>query len=171
VSDDAFSVSPMRKRDLKAVLAIEALVFPEPWSKTVFSAELAQRTGRAYRAGWLGQALVGYYGMMYVDDEAHVTTLAVSPDRQRTGVGTALLHHGVSEARDRGVTQVSLEVAAGNERAQALYRRFGFAPVGVRKNYYQRSGEDAYVMWAHDVDAPAYAQRLAAIAAEMAVRP
>ncbi len=169
--DDALTVAPMRKRDLKAVLAIEALVFPEPWTKTVFVAELSQRTGRAYRAGWHGRSLVGYYGMMYVVDEAHVTTLAVTPERQGTGVGTVLLHHAVRAALEHGATQLSLEVAARNERAQALYRRFGFVPVGVRKNYYQRSGEDAYVMWVHDADSPAYAERLDTIAAGLNVRP
>ena len=45
-------------------------------------------------------------------------------------------------------------MAAGNERAQALYRRFGFAPVGVRKGYYPKTGEDAFVMWAYEIDSP-----------------
>ena len=44
--------------------------------------------------------------------------------------------------------------------AQAMYREFGFAPAGVRKGYYIESNEDAIVMWAHDVDLPAYTQRL-----------
>ena len=62
-------------------------------------------------------------------------------------------------------------MAASNERAQALYRRFGFAPVGVRKNYYPITGEDAYVMWAYDIDSPAYAERMAAIEAGLRSRP
>jgi len=64
-----------------------------------------------------------------------------------------------------GVRHVSLEVAANNEPAQMLYRRFGFAPVGVRKNYYPVTGQDALVMWAYDVDSPEYAARLEALAA------
>ncbi len=59
-----------------------------------------------------------------------------------------------------GVRHLSLEVAASNEPAQTLYRRFGFAPVGIRKNYYPITGEDALVMWAYDIDTPDYAQRL-----------
>ncbi len=50
-----------------------------------------------------------------------------------------------------------------NEGAQAMYRRFGFAPAGVRKGYYVETNEDAIVMWAHDVHTPEYAERLAAI--------
>ena len=54
-------------------------------------------------------------------------------------------------------------MAANNEPAQALYRRFGFLPAGVRKNYYAATGQDAIVMWAHDIDSPGYAQRLEAL--------
>jgi len=51
-------------------------------------------------------------------------------------------------------------VRMGNAGAQELYRRFGFVPAGVRKGYYAETGEDALVMWAHDVDGPAYGERL-----------
>ena len=54
---------------------------------------------------------------------------------------------------------------AGNEPAKALYRRFGFAPAGIRKNYYAEVGEDALIMWAHDIDGDEYAARLDAIEA------
>jgi ribosomal-protein-alanine N-acetyltransferase len=49
-----------------------------------------------------------------------------------------------------------------------MYRRFGYAPAGIRKNYYSETNEDALVMWAHDVDLPAHAERLAAIEADLA---
>ena len=52
-----------------------------------------------------------------------------------------------------GGRQVSLEVAANNEAAQALYRRFGFAPVGVRE-LLPVTGQDALVMWVYEVDSP-----------------
>ena len=71
-----------------------------------------------------------------------------------------LLIDGIHTLLPMGVRHLSLEVAASNEAAQTLYRRFGFAPVGVRKNYYPITGEDALVMWAYDIDTPDYAQRL-----------
>ncbi len=163
--------APMRRRDLRHVMGIEQVVFPEPWSLAIFTSELALRHGRAYRVAREGRAVVGYVGLMFVEDEAHVTTVAVAPGHQGRGVGTALLLHAARLSLAEGARHLSLEVAAGNERAQALYRRFGFAPVGVRKGYYQRTGEDAYVMWAHDVDSPAYADRLAGIEAGLRSRP
>jgi ribosomal-protein-alanine N-acetyltransferase len=153
----------MRRRDLRKVMAIERLVFPEPWSHAIFASELALRTGRDYRIAREGRELVGYIGMMFVEKEAHVTTVAVAPEHQGRGIGTQIMLGAMRIARDDGCCQVSLEVAVGNTRAQALYRRFGFVPVGVRKNYYQLTGEDAFVMWAYEIDSPAYAARLAAI--------
>ena len=147
------------------LLRIESAVFPEPWSPEVFNSELALRKGRLYRAAWDGEEMAGYIGFMIVDDEAHMTTIATAPAYQRTGVATTMIVDGIRTLRAGGVKHVSLEVAANNEPAQALYRRFGFAPVGVRKNYYPVTGQDALVMWVYDIDGEAYGQRLDELAA------
>jgi ribosomal-protein-alanine N-acetyltransferase len=150
----------LKRRDLRHLLPIEAAVFPEPWSVGVFNSELALRHGRLYRAAWHGDDMAGYIGFMIVDEEAHVTTIATAPAYQRQGVARTLLIDGIHTLLPMGVRHLSLEVAASNEPAQTLYRRFGFAPVGVRKNYYPITGEDALVMWAYDIDTPDYARRL-----------
>ena len=93
-------------------------------------------------------------------DEAHVTTLSVHPDHQGERIGTRLLPCWCGRPLARGTKALTLEVRAGNEPAQALYRRFGFAPAGIRKNYYAEVGEDALIMWAHDIDGAEYAARL-----------
>lgn len=157
-------IEKLRRRDLRHVLPIEAVVFPEPWSVGVFNSELALRHGRLYRAAWHGGDMAGYIGFMMVDDEAHITTIATAPAYQRRGVARTLLIDGIHTLLPTGVKHLSLEVAASNERAQMLYRRFGFAPVGVRKNYYPVTGEDALVMWAYDIDTLEYAERLEQLA-------
>lgn len=157
----------MRRRDLRRVMEIEEIVFPEPWSHAVFVSELALRKGRAYRVARLGRETVGYLGLMFVDEEAHVTTVAVAPEHQGKRIGTAIMLGAVGIAREHGARHISLEVAVGNERAQALYRRFGFVPVGVRKGYYPVTGEDAYIMWAYDIDTDAYEARLTRITATL----
>jgi ribosomal-protein-alanine N-acetyltransferase len=153
-------IEKLKRRDLRHLLPIEAAVFPEPWSVGVFNSELALRHGRLYRAAWEGDDMAGYIGFMIVDEEAHVTTIATAPAFQRRGVARTLLIDGIRTLLPMGVRHLSLEVAASNEPAQTLYRRFGFAPVGVRKNYYPITGEDALVMWAYDIDTPEYAERL-----------
>lgn len=167
---DDLQISRMRRRDLRRVLRIEQAVFPEPWSTSVFTSEMALGNARAYRVAYQGRTLVGYFGLMFVDDESHVTTLAVAPTCQSRGIGTRLMLHAVRAAIDRGALRLSLEVAAHNDRAQGLYRRFGLAPVGVRRNYYPATGEDALVMCVRDIDSQRYAERLQRIEAQLRCR-
>lgn len=161
-------IEPLRRRHVPAVSRIERLVSANPWSADLFRGELAlPEATRCYRVARTGGRLVGFGGLMFVLDEAHVTTLSVHPDHQGRRIGTRLLAVLAREARARGTAALTLEVRAGNEPAKALYRRFGFAPAGVRKNYYAEVGEDALIMWAHDVDTDGYRDRLAAIEAEL----
>jgi [ribosomal protein S18]-alanine N-acetyltransferase len=156
-------IQPMRRRHVRSVLRIEQQVYPRPWSGSLFLSELAMRSTRAYYVARVGRELVGYAGLMVTLDEAHVTTIAVDPRRHRAKIGTRLLLVLAREAVARGATALTLEVRMSNTAAQDLYRRFGFGPVGVRKNYYQEVNEDALVMWAHEIDQPAYAALLDSI--------
>lgn len=153
-------VAPMRRRHVRAVLRIEEQVYPRPWTAPLFHSELALRTTRAYFVARVGRAVVGYAGVMLSFEDAHVTTIAVDPAWQRHGIATRLMVALVRESLLRGAQHMTLEVRLSNQGAQDLYRRFGFAPAGVRKNYYPETNEDALVMWVHDVDAPEYARLL-----------
>jgi len=158
-------VQPMRRRHVRAVLRIEQQVYPRPWSASLFHSELAMRSTRAYFVARVGRDVVGYAGLMMTVDDGHVTTIAVDPTWHRHKIGTRLLLVLAREAIARGAASLTLEVRMSNQGAQELYRRFGFGPVGVRKNYYQEVNEDALVMWAHEVDRPEYADLLAGIEA------
>lgn len=160
-------VTPMRRRHLAQVLVIEGTVHPRPWSEALFEGELDQPRSREYLVARWGPDVVGYAGMMTVVEDAHITNVAVDPVHHRQGIATRLMVQLMRRAADRGTTQATLEVRWSNEGAQALYRRFGFAPGGVRKGYYADSGEDAMIMWAHDIDLPTYAERLAGIEASL----
>jgi ribosomal-protein-alanine N-acetyltransferase len=153
-------IEKLKRRDLRKLLPIESAVFPEPWSPAVFNSELALRKGRLYRAAWDGEEMAGYIGFLIVDDEAHMTTIATAPAYQRMGVAITMIVDGMQTLRTDGIKHISLEVAANNTPAQSLYRRFGFIPVGVRKNYYPVTGQDAIVMWVYDIDSEDYGHRL-----------
>jgi ribosomal-protein-alanine N-acetyltransferase len=156
-------VLPMRRRHLRGVLRIEGLVYPRPWSLGLFLSELALRQTRVYAVAKVGPTVVGYAGLMLAAGDGHITTIAVDPEWHRHGIGTRLLLAVSRAGIARGCTGLTLEVRVSNDAAQAMYRRFGYAPAGVRKNYYSETNEDALVMWAHDADLPAYAERLADI--------
>ena len=157
----------MRRRHLGQVLDIERRVYPRPWTMTLFLSEIVQRSTRFYLVAKARRQVVGYAGLMVFGDEAHVTNIAVDPDLHRRKVASRLLFALVSEARRRGATACTLEVRVANQAAQGLYQQFGFAPVGIRKNYYAETGEDALVMWAEGLQTPQYAERLAGLAARI----
>jgi [ribosomal protein S18]-alanine N-acetyltransferase len=156
-------IVPMKRRHLRGVLRIETMVYPRPWSHSLFVSELALRSTRAYCVAKAGREIVGYGGLMMSMTDGHVTTIAVDPAHHRQGVGTRLLLALAREALARDATALTLEVRLSNKGAQEMYKRFGFKPVGVRKGYYADKGEDALVMWAYDVREPGYADLLDAL--------
>ena len=99
--------------------------------------------------------------------DGHVTTIAVDPAWHRAKIGSRLLIEVARTAVTRGARNLTLEVRMSNQGAQTMYRRFGFAPAGIRKNYYVETNEDALVMWANDIDAAGYARRLRQIEASV----
>lgn len=137
----------LRWWDIEPVLALERELFTgDAWSAELFWSELAQHESRHYVVAADDDRLVGYAGLAVTDDEAYVQTIAVAASEQRSGIGALLLAEVMAAATERGAERVGLEVRTDNTAAQALYRRFGFAPVGVRRGYYQPSGADALVM-------------------------
>jgi ribosomal-protein-alanine N-acetyltransferase len=157
-------VTSMRRRHLRGVLRIEHRVYPRPWSLGIYMSELAQPSTRVYLVARVGTNVIGYAGLMTVGEDGHITTVAVDPQWHRRAVGTRLLLALLDQARARGVQNVTLEVRMSNAAAQAMYRRFGFAPAGVRRGYYVDNAEDAMVMWAHGIDEQAEIDRRAHIA-------
>ncbi len=150
----------MRWWDISGAMELERQLFEEDaWTAELFWSELAQHQTAFYLVATQQGRLVGYAGLAVYEDEAYIQTMAVTGPTQRQGVGRQLLRELLIEARRRGAQRASLEVRSDNQPAQALYRRFGFAPVGLRRGYYQPSGADAIVMVAENIDAPAFADR------------
>jgi [ribosomal protein S18]-alanine N-acetyltransferase len=138
----------MTAADIGAVLGLERALFgEEAWSRQMLAGELREQpASRHYLVAVDDGVLVGYGGLLAAGQQADVLTLAVAAHQWGRGIGSALLSALLTEAARRGCTEVFLEVRTDNERAQQLYRRYGFAPIGVRKGYYQPSGADALVM-------------------------
>lgn len=154
-------IVPMRRAHIRKIMPIEQQVYPRPWTPQVFVEELEQaRVGkRHYLVGTIGDELVGYGGLLYIENDAHVTNIAVDPMWRSRGIATELLLDLAWEANRRGCEAMTLEVRHTNVAAQQLYRRFGFVPAGVRKKYYENR-DDAIVMWCAGVQEPEFAERL-----------
>ncbi len=157
------ATEPMRRRHLAAVMRIERRAHPKPWSLGVFTSELAQGDARFYLVLKVDGKVAGYGGLMFAADEAHVTNIAIVPTLRRQGLGSHLLAELAREGVRRRCTAMTLEVRMGNHAAQDLYRKFGFVVAGVRRNYYPETGEDAYIMWLHELLSPEVQAHLKAL--------
>jgi ribosomal-protein-alanine N-acetyltransferase len=157
----------MARSDIPAVAALEAVIYPQPWSPRVFFDELAMDSRSYVVAIDAGGTLVGYGGLLLVEEDAHITTVAVDPEVRGQHVGSRVMLALVERALAAGARHLTLEVRITNSVAQGLYDRFGFDPIGRRKNYYK--DEDALVMWATDIDTTEYAERLTSIREDLGV--
>lgn len=139
------AVRPLTPDDIDRVLELEAVLFGAgAWTRGMFADELSA-PGRRYIAVEDDGVLVGYAGAS-MGEEAHVMTIGVDPEHRRRGHASTMLRDLVSAARRHGATSMILEVRADEDGPQALYRQFGFEPIGIRRGYYQMEGADAVVM-------------------------
>ena len=146
VGPDGARMRAMTSADLPAVLAIENASQPTPWSEGNFR-DCLQGAYRCRVAAVDGEP-VGFMILSSVLDERHLLNVAVDPARQRRGLALWMLEDELDEARTASMSVMYLEVRAGNDGAQSLYRRLGFVENGRRKGYY-RAGtgrEDAVLM-------------------------
>ncbi|MCX5385086.1 ribosomal protein S18-alanine N-acetyltransferase [Streptomyces sp. NBC_00083] len=145
----------MRWWDIAPVLDLEHELFPEDaWSEGMFWSELAHARGPGATRRYVvaetfdgGEArLVGYAGLAAAGDLGDVQTIAAARDQWGTGLGARLLTDLLKHATAFECDEVLLEVRVDNTRAQKLYERFGFEPIGFRRGYYQPGNVDALVM-------------------------
>lgn len=147
MTNESLRIRPMTLSDIEEVAALEAATSSTPWSSAMFVHEVEHPDNGWYVVAELEGRFVGFAGCTQLVDEAHVTTIAVTESARRRGVASALLRGLLVEALSRGVIEATLEVRASNDAAISLYRRFGFAPEGVRPGYYQHPTEDALILW------------------------
>lgn len=141
----------LTEEHIAPIVEIEARVQTCPWSDQAFRNELGHAFGY-FRVAFLEGQIVGYGAIWMLVDEAHITTVAVSPDHQRHGIGWKIMLDLLEEAKDRGAIAATLEVRASNAAAIQLYEKLGFLRVAVRPKYYPDNREDAVVMWLYDLN-------------------
>ncbi len=149
-----FSVKilPMTKEDIDGILAIEEASYGEHhWSKDSFYAELSNNLAKYFCAFDEKNNLLGYAGSWLVIDEAHITTIAVSPEYRGKKIGETLLTAVIDACYKNMVKYLTLEVRVSNTPAICLYEKYNFKSLGTRKGYYQNNNEDALIMWTENI--------------------
>ena len=145
--ENTFSTRPAKKGDEKRMAEIEKLSFPRPWSEKAFYDEIVNNNIAIYVVAEADGLVVAYAGVWIVVDEGYITQIAVHPDYRGRGIGEAVVAAMLEEAESRGAASQTLEVRESNLKAQALYRKLGFIPAGLRYGFYEDNGENAVIMW------------------------
>ena len=138
-------IRQMQLDDLEQVMEIENENFSVPWTETGFFTFLL-REDTLFLVAQEGEKILGYCGVVMVQDEGDITNVAVKKNRQNQGVGKKLMEELVKYTEQEGVTRLFLEVRASNEPAIHLYQNMGFVQTGIRKNYYEEPREDGIMM-------------------------
>ena len=135
---------PLQESDLPAVVAIEQLVSPSPWTLQQFHESLRDHHAVVLL---LNDAVAGFAVWSLVLDEAELLNIAVAPDGQGRGYGQQLLDDLLSQLQP-SAAMLFLEVRASNFPAIGFYKRNGFAETGLRRDYYKLAvgREDALLM-------------------------
>ncbi|MBS6194329.1 MAG: ribosomal protein S18-alanine N-acetyltransferase [Clostridiales bacterium] len=138
-------IREMQLDDLEQVMVIENENFSRPWTETGFFSFLI-RQDTLFLVAEEEEKILGYCGVVMVQDEGDITNVAVANERQNQGIGKKLVEELIRRTEEAGVRQLYLEVRASNERAIHVYEKMGFVRNGLRKNYYEDPVEDGLLM-------------------------
>jgi [ribosomal protein S18]-alanine N-acetyltransferase len=135
-------------RDLNAIELIERASYPTPWSRSMFTGELAKPSSVSLGAfDPETDELLGYLIISRYVDAWHVMNLAVAPEHRRRRIAATLLERLFEVTSGEGRRGYTLEVRISNDVAIRLYEQAGFKARGIRRGYYTDNREDALIMW------------------------
>ena len=145
-------IKKMTKDDIDAVISIEESAYGEHhWSKESFLNEINNDLAHYYVLFNNEGVLAAYAGCWHVLEEAHITTIAVSPKYRKRYYGQAILKKIIDDCYQKKIKYITLEVRVSNDEAIDLYSKYGFSSFGKRKGYYQDNNEDALIMWTKNI--------------------
>lgn len=155
-SNNLVSIEQLNTELVDQVADIENYSFKTPWPKQIFLAEI-ERGNSFCRIAIIEDFVAGYCISNLIYDELHIFKIAVHQEHRRKGIGKYLLEDAFDFFKGRGAKNGILEVRVSNESAIKLYKKIGFKPLRIRKNYYQGTKEDALVM---SIDLESWYQKL-----------
>lgn len=139
-------IRDMKEADLLEVCRIEQEIFSDPWNYEDFKGSYLSENN-SYLIAEVDGEIAGYCGYWGVADEGYIYNVAVREEYRRQQIGYQMLSELIRQAKDRGITALTLEVRQSNEAARRLYERLGFVNAGTRKDFYTKPKEDAVIMW------------------------
>lgn len=149
-SEKKMRIRPMETEDVPAVADMEQEIFSIPWSAQAFTDAL-EADYTLFLVAEVSGVTAGYIGVYLAADEAEITNVAVHERYRRCHLGELLVGEALNGAEKRGAVSAFLEVRISNAPAIRLYEKMGFGICGIRKGFYEKPREDAYVMTVPDI--------------------
>ena len=135
----------MRPEHIEEVTRIESDTFITPWTRSYFEKEMKNKIA-VYIVALQDRHVIGYAGMWHIVNEGHIVNVAVKEEKRRLGVGSLLIRRLFDIAAEKEMIALTLEVRMSNTAGQRLYHKLGFKAEGIRRRYYEETGEDAIIM-------------------------
>ncbi len=137
---------PLSDEDLDRVCDIESATFSMPWSKQDF-ADLIRDNNSVYLVILVDGKIAGQAGYTDTLGDAYINNVAIEESYRGQGLGRRLMEDLIADGLSKGILNYTLEVRVSNTPAVKLYESLGFECAGVRKRFYERPVEDAFVYW------------------------
>lgn len=136
----SYTVLKATDDDLVHLPDLHGRSFPRGWSEAEFES-LVQSPGVtiwvAKLVGGRRKPPAGFNIVRQAGDEAEILSIGVDPSCRGRGLGRQLMDEAIRHLQGDRVGSLFLEVDENNSAAISLYRRIGFADVGVRPGYYE----------------------------------
>lgn len=143
---EGYCIEPVCEVDIDFIMAIETACFPSQWNKETYFTEIKREMALFYVVRFDSE-VVAYSLSWMVAGELHVLKIATHPDHMRKGLALAMMEKTLEKAIKGGCENAYLEVREANVAAKTLYEGLGFRVIGIRKGYYQDTGENAFVLF------------------------
>lgn len=139
-----FNISKMTILDLELIENNLQEDFDDFWNNNILKSEL-ENSNSYYVCCKIDDVIVGFGGIWFSVDEAHITNIVTRKDKRNLGIASKILEELIQISKDNKKDSITLEVRESNIPAIRLYRKYDFDEVGIRKNYYDGS-ENAIIM-------------------------
>lgn len=147
---EQFSIRPLSSDYVKQIANLEKIIFPfDPWSENAFLSETTSPYSHSLIAVDNNNMVVGYIIANCVYENGAINNLGVALTHRKQGIAKQLISEYISIAKQKKVSDITLEVRQSNTPAISLYESFGFKTISIRKNFYKNPTENANLMLLH----------------------
>ncbi len=89
--------------------------------------------GRKMYAYFDDNKMIGFYSLVFFDEECELNNLCVLPAYRHKCVGKALLLHSFKIAKLKGCKKINISIVEENKMLRDWYIKFGFVPLYTKK--------------------------------------